>query len=209
MPIVLTAEDLHVARGGQTVIAGVSFKVAAGQALLLKGPNGSGKTSLLRAIAGLLPPARGTLRLDGGDLELTIGQQCHLAGHLDAVKGRLTVAENLKFWAGYLDGNAASVAIGLEALDLVHLGSVPAGYLSAGQRRRLGLARLLIAKRPIWLLDEPTVSLDAASGERFAGIVSAHLDSGGIVVAATHVDIGISAALELRLGARHTNGLAA
>ncbi len=209
MPLVLTAENLHIVRGGQPIVEQVSFTVHGCEALLLTGPNGAGKTTLLRAIAGFLTPSGRSFQLSGGDSELTIGQQCHYAGHLDAVKARLTVAENVTFWADFLGGPTHDVTQALSALDLEDLASVPAAYLSAGQRRRLGLARLLTAHRPIWLLDEPTVSLDAASRQRFAVVVAAHLKRGGIVIAATHVDLGLGSPQELRLGATDTDGIAA
>ena len=201
MTIALNAENLCIERGGRPVLDGVGFSVAGGEALVVTGPNGAGKTTLLRAIAGFLKPVAGTLHLHGGDSELDLGQQCHCAGHLDAVKYRLTVAENLAFWADFLHGTPADVVKALAAFDLADLAEVPAAYLSAGQRRRLGLARLLSAERPIWLLDEPTVSLDEENRNRFAALVRTHLAGGGIAIAATHVDLGLTSAKTLRLSA--------
>lgn len=198
----LNGTNLTIARGGRTVIDGLSLSVGAGQVLVLTGPNGSGKTTLLRAIAGLIAPDAGQVVLEGGHEELPVGEQCHLIAHRDAVKAALTVGENARFWASYLGGPETGVGPALERLALDMLADVPAGYLTAGQRRRLGLMRLLLAARPVWLLDEPTVSLDAASVEALAEIVRAHLSSGGLVVAATHVPLGFDAAStrELRLG---------
>jgi heme exporter protein A len=200
-PITLSAENLCIERGGRLVLDGISIAVHSGQALIVTGPNGSGKTTFLRAIAGFIAPQSGVVRLQGGDAERDVGQQCHYAGHLDAVKSRLTVAENLRFWAGYLEGSSQDIETALAALGLSDLAAVSAGYLSAGQRRRLGLARLLVAQRPIWLLDEPTVSLDQDSIAAFSGRIEQHRAGGGIVIAATHVDLGLRDAKSLRLAA--------
>jgi heme exporter protein A len=200
--LALTAENLCIERGGRLVLDGVSFAVQAGDALMITGPNGTGKTTLLRAIAGFLPPLSGMLTISGGDPECDIGQQCHYAGHLDAVKVRLTVTENLRFWARYLGGDEARAGSALVRLGLDDLSDVSAGYLSAGQRRRLGLARLLVAERRIWLLDEPTVSLDEASGRSFTRLIEQHRSSGGIVIAATHTDLGLGKPAFLRLSAQ-------
>jgi len=206
-PVHLVAENLNVIRGARTVIADVSFNVAAGGSLLLTGPNGSGKTTLIRTIAGFLTPEAGGVRLEGGDSEVDLGQQCHYVGHLTGTKSSLTVAANLAFWAEYLGGRdphsptSERVTAALERFGLEPLADIPAGFLSAGQRRRLGLARVLVSKRPVWLLDEPTVSLDAASTTLLVEVVTAHVGSGGILVAATHLPLGIEGAKYLRLGA--------
>ena len=203
----LVAEDLIVERGGRCVIDGLSFAVAAGEALVLAGANGSGKTTLLRALAGFIRPVRGAVRLEGGDEELTLAEQAHVVGHANAVKSSLTVVENTAFWGNYLGSGppGSSTATG-ERLDaaLRHFGlddlaDFPAAYLSAGQKRRLGLARLLIADRPLWLLDEPTVSLDTASSERLVAAVNAHTKSGGIAVIATHLPLALESARTLQL----------
>lgn len=202
----LIGENLNVSRGARTVIRDVSFNVAAGESLLLTGPNGSGKTTLIRTIAGFLTPEAGSVRLDGGDSELDLGQQCHYVGHLTGTKSSLTAAANLAFWADYLgdrspaSSTSARVVEALERFGLEPLSDIPAGFLSAGQRRRLGLARVLLTKRPVWLLDEPTVSLDAASTTLLAEMVTAHVANGGILVAATHLPLGIEGAKYLRLG---------
>jgi heme exporter protein A len=167
------------------------------------GRNGAGKSSLLRMIAGLVRVAAGRLALEGGDPELTLPEQAHYVGHLDAIKPALTVQENLEFWARYLAGPApaemAPVAT-LEAFALGHLAALPAAYLSAGQKRRLSLARVMAVKRAVWLLDEPTSTLDAPAQERLSQLMQSHLAGGGIIVAATHAPIGLERAKELRLG---------
>ena len=201
----LSGLDLTCIRGGRRVFSRVSFTVAAGKALVLTGPNGAGKSSLLRMIAGLIHPVEGRLALEGGDPELSVGEQAHYVGHLDPLKPALTVTENLMFWARFLNGKAdiAMTALterGLDAVGLTDLAHLPAGYLSAGQRRRLSLARVLAAPRPIWLLDEPTTALDAASQDRLRQVMHEHLSGGGLVVAATHGPLGLDAAGDLQLG---------
>lgn len=185
----LVLSNLSVARGGVTILQGLSLAVASGQALILRGPNGSGKTTLLRTLAGLQPPA-------GGRFELPPDSVAY-AAHADGLKSTLTVAENLAFWAAIYGGPAIGHAV--KALDLAPLAHRRAGELSAGQKRRLGLARLLVTGRPLWLLDEPTVSLDTASVALFAGVVRAHLAAGGLAVIATHVDLGLPEAQVLDL----------
>ncbi|MEZ5843488.1 MAG: heme ABC exporter ATP-binding protein CcmA [Hyphomicrobiaceae bacterium] len=200
MPSALVGSQLTIERGHRAVIRSLSFRAVAGEALVLTGPNGAGKTTLIRAIAGFLPLAAGVLKLEGGDDDRDLGEQCHYVGHANAVKANLTVHENLAFWAGYLGSDAASVPGALEAFSLTDLARAPAAMLSAGQRRRVGLARLLVARRSVWLLDEPTVSLDATSVRLLAEAVTRHCASGGIAVAATHLPLGLDNARELRLG---------
>lgn len=195
----LVVRELCCVRGGRGVFNSLSFTVAAGEALCVTGPNGAGKSSLLRQIAGLLPIAGGTITLEGGDAQLSIGEQAHYLGHLDAVKPSLRVRENLAFWAAYFGGRRVEEA--LAALDLAPLAELPAGYLSAGQRRRLALARLIAADRPIWLLDEPTTALDTAAQGRLAALIATHRARGGLVIAAVHGSIGLADATELSLGA--------
>jgi heme exporter protein A len=205
----LSGHDLACIRGGRRVFCGIRFSVAAGNALLLTGPNGAGKSSLLRMIAGLIRPAQGHLALEGGDPELSVGEQSHYVGHVDPLKPALTVTENLAFWTRFLNGarevdEVALIERGLAAVDLTDLARLPAGYLSAGQRRRLSLARVLAVPRPIWLLDEPNTALDAASQERLQSVMHRHLSGGGLIIAATHGPLGLGEPQELRLGKSST-----
>lgn len=195
----LSAVDLACHRGGREVFAGVNFALDAGQALMVTGRNGAGKSSLLRTIVGLVRIAAGRLALDGGDPDLTIAEQAHYLGHQDALKPSLSVGENLRFWAGFFGGGAAQTGPALEAVGLDALADLPAAYLSAGQRRRLSIARLIAAPRRIWLLDEPTSALDAMAQERLSRLMREHLGGGGLVIAASHGPIGLDAARELRL----------
>jgi heme exporter protein A len=195
----LAASELACHRGGRDVFAGVGFALGSGEVLAITGRNGAGKSSLLRIIAGLVRIAGGRLDLAGGDPELTIGEQAHYLGHQDALKPSLSVRENLDFWAAFL-GGAAGEKAPLAAVGLDPLADLPAAYLSAGQRRRLSIARLLAVRRPIWLLDEPTSALDAAAHGRLAELMRAHLAGGGLILAATHGPLGIEATQELRLG---------
>lgn len=197
----LVSERLSSVRGGRTLFSDLSFAVEAGSALAVTGPNGSGKTTLVRTLAGLLKPAAGRVRLEGGQPDWLPGEECHYVGHLNAVKASLTVEENAEFWSRYLGGAQHDIATALETFGLTSLRDIPAGYLSAGQRRRLGLARVLLAKRPIWLLDEPTTSLDQAGQEALSRTVNAHIAAGGLAIAATHMPLGLANARELRLGA--------
>jgi heme exporter protein A len=196
----LVGSDLVCIRGGRQVFSGVGFAVDAGAALLVTGPNGAGKSSLLRLIAGLVGVAGGGIALDGGDGELTIGEQAHYLGHQDALKSSLSVEENLAFWASVLGDGTARVGTALAAVGLDSLARLPAIYLSAGQRRRLSIARLIAIARPIWLLDEPTSGLDASGQAMLADLMRAHLAAGGLILAATHGPIGLDGATELRLG---------
>jgi heme exporter protein A len=197
----LSADNLTCVRGGRTVFAGLSFAVSGGEALTVTGRNGAGKSSLLRMIAGLVRVAGGRLALAGGEAEATIAEQAHYLGHQDALKSSLSVRENLAFWIEYLGGHRETLPAALDAVGLKRLAGLPAAYLSAGQRRRLSIARLAAVQRPIWLLDEPTSALDTQSQERLAALMQAHLAGGGLIVAATHGPIGLSDARELRLGA--------
>jgi len=198
----LVADRLGSIRGGRKLFSELSFAVEAGEALLLLGPNGAGKTTLIRTIAGLLGPAAGAIRIDGGDAERSVGEQCHYVGHLNALKSSLTVEENAAFWCRFLGGRRDGLDAALEAFGLAHLRDIPAAYLSAGQKRRLGLARVLLAERPVWLLDEPTVSLDSAAQMALTRAVEGHLAAGGVVVAATHAPLGLPNSRELHLGGR-------
>jgi heme exporter protein A len=195
----LSGRGVTCVRGGRVVFAGLDFEAAKGEVLAVTGANGSGKTSLLRLIAGLLIPAEGAVALEGGEAELTLPEQAHYLGHRDALKPALSVTENLSFWRDFLGGEAHDAGQSLAAVGLDHAAHLPAAYLSAGQRRRLSLARLLTVRRPVWLLDEPTAALDVAGQELFAGLMRDHLSRGGLIVAATHGPLGI-AARELRIG---------
>ncbi len=185
----LVVENLAVDRGGRRVFAGLSFDVGASAALLVRGPNGVGKSSLLRTIAGLVAPIEGSIRIENGDAEQSVSAQCHYFGHADALKSALSVAENLSFWRDFGGDPAETVIDALDKVGLAHIDHLPAAYLSAGQRRRLSLARLLVTRRPIWLLDEPTAALDAASEAALVEIMQGHLTSGGVIIAATHADL--------------------
>jgi heme exporter protein A len=197
----LIGSDLACRRGGREVFAGVNFRIAAGEALTISGRNGAGKSSLLRLICGLLRIAHGRLVIEGGDDELTIGEQAHYLGHQDALKPSLSVAENLRFWAGFLGESTGDLVEPLAAVGLDQLADLPAAYLSAGQKRRLSIARLIAVKRPLWLLDEPTSALDVAAQARLSELMRAHLVDGGLILAATHSALGLNNAQELRLGA--------
>ncbi|MDP2083132.1 MAG: heme ABC exporter ATP-binding protein CcmA [Pseudotabrizicola sp.] len=185
----LVVENLSVARGGLTVLEGVSFSLAAGQALILRGPNGVGKTTLLRTLAGLQPAVTGSVSAPPESLTY--------AAHADGLKAVLTVEENLQFWAAI--HGVGGVAQAMAQMNLTELRARRAANLSAGQKRRLGLARLLVTGRSVWVLDEPTVSLDVASVALFAGVVRAHLAAGGMALIATHIDLGLTEAGVLEL----------
>ena len=195
----LSGRGVRCIRGGREVFSGLDFDAATGEALAVTGPNGSGKTSLLRLIAGLLAISGGSIGLAGGDGELSLAEQAHYLGHRDALKPSLSVTENLSFWQAFLDGDVFDTAESLATVGLGHAAHLPAAYLSAGQRRRLSIARLLAVRRPIWLLDEPTSALDAAGQTMFAGLMANHLARGGMIIAATHAPLGI-ASRELRIG---------
>lgn len=197
--------ELTCVRGGRTVFAGLDFAVGPGEALVLVGPNGSGKSSLLRLMTGLLGPVRGAITWDGepiaGDPEAHHAR-LHYVGHQDALKAALTVAENLRFWGRLAGGAADDAAVhgALAAFGLDHLADIPFRMLSAGQRRRLALARTLAAPAPLWLLDEPTVALDVHAVGALEEVLNRHLAGGGMAVIATHTAIRVGTIRELDLG---------
>ena len=195
----LSGRGVRCIRGGRELFSGLDFDAAAGETLAVTGANGAGKTSLLRLIAGLLAASGGSVDLTGGDGELTLAEQAHYLGHRDALKPSLSVKENLSFWGDFLGPGAVSAAPALAAVGLDHVAHLPAAYLSAGQRRRLSIGRLLAVQRPVWLLDEPTSALDAAGQDLFAGLMTDHLRGGGLIIAATHAPLGVQAR-ELRIG---------
>jgi heme exporter protein A len=195
----LAALNVSCQRGGRVVFRDLNFQLAPGEALLVTGPNGAGKTSLLRQVTGLLPLAAGDLRLEGAGPDAELPELCHYVGHLNAVKASLSVGENLAFWADFLNANGAGLNA-LAAFGLTSLADLPAGLLSAGQKRRLALSRLFAAPRPIWLLDEPQSSLDAASVKLLDLAIKDHLAAGGIALVASHTPLKTKFAHKLALG---------
>ena len=181
--MILTVSNLTVARGGVAILAGINFVMVSGTALVVRGPNGSGKTSLLRTIAGLQPQMSG--QITGAEDRIAN------AAHSDGLKAAMSVAENLEFWSSVFGG--PSIQPALNAFNLNSLASRRAGHLSAGQKRRLGLARLMVTERPLWVLDEPTVSLDAVSVSIFISALESHLANGGMALISTHIDLGLDA----------------
>jgi len=200
-----TAENLAARRGEDLIFVNISFHLAAGEALVLTGRNGSGKSTLLRVAAGLLRPEKGTVifRDEKGGEDRHPGEVSHYLGHRNAMKNELTVAENLDFWRAFLGnpGGAAGLSVedAADAVGLSGITHIPFGYLSAGQQRRMAFAKLLVAHRPIWILDEPTAALDASADRLFAELIAAHLTKGGIVLAATHQPLGVENARELKM----------
>jgi len=194
----LTAQDLAVRRSGRRIFSGVSFALEAGEALMVTGRNGAGKSTLLAVLAGRLKPEAGTLTAhDVG--EATLPECLHVVGHRDGLKSPLTAEENLAFARDLLGAPTASPRAALEELGLGHALKLPVAFLSAGQRRRVALARLLVCRRPLWLLDEPTAALDVASQGVLAGMMARHRATGGLVIAATHQALGLDGARELRI----------
>jgi heme exporter protein A len=197
-PIRLAAHDLSCQRGGRVLFQHLSFALGPGDGLRVSGPNGAGKTSLLRLIAGLLPMQGGRLEVGAGAPPLP--ELCHYVGHVNGIKSALSVSANTSFWAEFLEGEPARVEGALKLLGLEALADLPAGLLSAGQKRKLALTRLFVAPRPIWLLDEPSVSLDAASVKLLDAAIVKHLKSGGLAVIASHLALKVKFAHELKLG---------
>ena len=208
-PLTLAAADLTCMRGGRPVFSGVEFSLASGELLALTGPNGAGKSSLLRLLAGLLDPAGGSMRLfsaagsvgnEGEAAPQDDGQTddlIHYFGHLDGLKSGFTLQENLTFWRALYGtgepGMAISIGDAVTQVGLGHMRDLPVSIFSAGQRRRAGLARLLTAPRPVWLLDEPTAALDSDGEAMLGGLMEAHLADSGMIVAATHLVLPVAA----------------
>jgi heme exporter protein A len=196
----LIADNLGGERGGEAVFTNVGFSLGERQALVVIGPNGSGKSTLLRIIAGLLPAASGRVTFEGGgEVFPTVASACHYLGHQNAMKPTLSVTENLCFWRDFCGETKFTTAAAVEVVGLAGMGHLPFAYLSTAQRRRAAIARLLVSHRPLWLLDEPTAGLDNASAQRFSGLMAAYCRGGGILIAATHLPLGIEAQ-ELKMG---------
>jgi len=198
----LAALNISCQRGSKVLFEDLSFALAPGEGLLVTGPNGAGKTSLLRQIAGLLPLAAGLLSLEGPRPDVELPELCHYVGHLNGIKTSFTVRENLAFWADFLGDNGSPLSPALAAFGLTPLADFPAGLLSAGQKRKLALSRLFAAPRPIWLLDEPQVSLDAPSLKLLDDAIKDHLDAGGIAVVASHTALKTKFAHKIALGGK-------
>lgn len=196
----LAAENLACIRGERRVFTGMNFHFRGGEAVAITGPNGAGKTTLLRLIAGLLPAETGSLRLSGVPTGDGISASAHLIGHLDGLKATLTVSENLSFAKILLGRAGLDVQTALETLELGHLSEIPARMLSAGQKRRLALARLLVSARPLWLLDEPATALDAASQKILFDLINRHTGEGGLALCATHAPLAVNNLREFRIG---------
>ena len=196
-------DKLTIWRGEEEILRALSFDVASGQAIVVTGQNGAGKSTLLRAIAGLLPCESGQVSVEQADPEFAdrkVPELCHYLGNENAMKPALTVGENLKFWQEFARFPHLGVDEALEMVGLVGLQFVPFSHLSTGQRRRIAIARLLVSYRPIWILDEPVSGLDAASADQFSALMQTHLEDGGIIIAATHVPLGLGNAKPLVLG---------
>jgi heme exporter protein A len=190
-PIALHTQALACGRGGMTLCSNLNISVAGGQCLLLRGPNGTGKTTLLLTLAGVVAPMAGTMSFaSAADSEL--GPILHHCGHRNAIKARLTVLENLRYWAAVNGSSGLPAEQALDEVGLGRLAELDAGYLSAGQSRRLALARLLVSERPIWLMDEPTAALDVEGHQLVSRLLDAHLDMGGLAIVATHDRITLS-----------------
>lgn len=186
-------ENLAIRRGERTLFTGLSLDLKAGEAVALVGRNGAGKTSLLRTIAGLLRPMEGRIRFGEVEAEEARANGIHLVGHQDGLKTGRTVWEELLFQALWTGGGRESAEAALQSLDIVRLRDLEVRRLSAGQRRRLALARLVAAPRPLWLLDEPMAPLDTEQRQRFGGMMQAHLDGGGLILAAVHDPLPVPA----------------
>jgi len=196
----LAVTNLSGERGGELIFSDLSFEVGAGSAVLVTGPNGVGKSTLLRIIGGLLPPSEGTIEFTGGgEAWPNAGAAAHYLGATNAMKPALTVEENLSFWRSFLGEHLCTVDEALEQVGLLDIAHLPFGYLSTGQRRRVAIARLVMCYRPLWLLDEPTSGLDKRSEAKFTELMRQHLADGGLIVAATHLPLGLENSQELQM----------
>lgn len=193
-------EHLACGRGENVLLRGLSLKLCAGDGLLLRGPNGSGKSTLLLTLAGLLPPISGKIGFPGHDADT--GPVLHYCGHRNGIRPRLSVAETLSFWAAINGAYGFSIAAALDKVGLAKAAKLDAGYLSAGQQRRLALARLLVSPRPLWLLDEPTAALDSEGHRLVADLIAGHLAQNGLAIIATHDDIAVPGLSALMLGGK-------
>ncbi|MEN0041766.1 MAG: heme ABC exporter ATP-binding protein CcmA [Pseudomonadota bacterium] len=201
----ISAHDIAVARGEDIIFDNLSFAVSTGEALVVTGENGAGKSTLLRAIAGFLPLQAGTLTVIDHDSDVVgvpLREMCHLLGPDNAMKPTRTVEQNLSFWQDFGGRPHLDIAEALDFVGLDGLQDVPFGHLSTGQRRRIAIARLLVSYRPLWLLDEPTSGLDAQSQAQFSALMQAHLEDDGMIIAATHVPLGLNQITEIVLGSR-------
>jgi heme exporter protein A len=187
----LRASNVAVERGARVLFSGLSFSLSGGEALVVVGPNGAGKTSLLRAVGGLLALSAGDVSFEGGDGVESAGEAAHYLGHADALKAALTARENLEFWAAMLGQGGLSPRDALARVGLAHVLDFPISTLSAGQKRRVAFARLLVATRPLWLLDEPLTALDAGAQDTVVEIMREHLAGGGLLIAATHAPLDL------------------
>lgn len=198
----LVAENLQISRGEDVILSGVHFTLTSGQALVVEGPNGGGKSTLLRALAGLLPLDKGTITFISHEefADANLPDALHYLGHDNAMKADISVRDNLAFWQTMNGTHHLRPAEALDLVGLSGLDDVPFGHLSTGQRRRVAIARLLVSWRPIWLLDEPTAGLDARAQAQFSAIMDTHLDDGGIIIAATHINLAVERVSHLDVG---------
>jgi len=204
IPMKLRVENMALSRAGHQVVGDVDFTLSAGEALIVTGENGSGKSTTLRGIAGLLPLTAGTISLvdeTGKSFENPVREYCHYLGHQNGMKPSLSVRENLEFWQKFMGEKLLSVDEALEEVDLTHTLELPYHYLSAGQKRRVAIARLLVSDRPIWILDEPTSGLDAQSVSVFTSLAKTFVEDDGILIAATHLPLGLEKTQTLEIGA--------
>lgn len=202
LPMKLNIENLTIVRGGQEIVSGIGFELHAGEALIVTGENGSGKSTTLKGICGLLPIAEGKIDLfdeTGKPFENPVKEYCHYLGHKTGMKPALTVRENLEFWQKFMGDELLSIDEALEEVELSHTIDLPFNYLSAGQKQRVAIAKLLVSDRPIWVLDEPTSGLDAQSVTIFNAIARHFCDEGGILIAATHLPLGFDSAKSLQI----------